>query len=490
MSEAMDPLMRLTEIFLVSDGFRMFKEYNRREAVELFIDVIQNPKIRHIAYTLLYSSSLGFVFRVARELFARKKIPSSFRTFLILKVVASDEEEIVRETILHRASLRKIFSAMHLPTKKFKNMEITNGKWRLFVDILDGKHEAIKKIKEGDIETLIELRIPAHRALQFINSERRAEYFRSLAEKWPEEFIRHMKLATRYLPIEEAKELKKKTLKKAKMSSELISMSKIEHLGEKEVISKEESYEKLRQESEKLLSEVSELGYTIVILIDASGSMSITTDFINEIRPILLMGGLAIEFRDVARDVTEMIKKGEYVYYSDGSTSITSAYLLALEKLAKTDKKAIFILISDMGHNTSADPQEYMWEQISKEIGVWGEQDKNKLCMDIRELLRRIRMYGHFLMLIPLGYIRPERYRQIFNVVLRKHEEATRETIRDIYLGIRQTIKLIEIRKKELEKIRRIRESLIPFKVKRGTIENVLIHNAEPPEPIIKTINY
>ena len=68
MSEAVDPLMRLTEIFLVSDGFRFFKEYNRREAVELFIDVIKDPKIRHIAYTLLYSSSLGFVYRVAKEL--------------------------------------------------------------------------------------------------------------------------------------------------------------------------------------------------------------------------------------------------------------------------------------------------------------------------------------------------------------------------------------------------------------------------------------
>jgi len=486
-SEAVDPLMRLTEIFLVSDGFRFFKEYNRREAVELFIDVIKDPKIRHIAYTLLYSSSLGFVYRVAKELLARRRIPSSFRTFLVLKIVSSDEDEIIRETILHRASLKRIFSMLHLPTRRFNGMEITNRKWRILVDILDGRHDAMWRIKRGDIETLMELRIPAHRALQFVCSERRAEYFRMLAEKWPEEFLRHMSLARRYLPREEIGELRKKTLEKAKISSELVSMSKIEHLGDKEVISKEESYEKLRQEFEKLLSEVSELGYTIIILIDASGSMSVTTDFINEIRPILMIGGIAIEFRNVARDITRMIKSGEYVYYSDGSTSITAAYLLALEKLAETDKKAIFILISDMGHNTAADPQEYVWEKIAKNIRILDEEDKNKLCMDIWELLKRIRTHGHFLILIPLGYIHSlGRCRRVFNVVLRKHDEATRETIRDIYLGIKQTIRLIEIRKKELEKIRRIRESLVPFRVERGTIERVLIHNAEPPEPKIR----
>jgi len=473
-------------MFIVSDRFSRFKEFRRDEAVELFVGAILDRKKRRLAYTLLYSSNLGFVYRVARKLAERGRIPSSFRTFFILKVISTPEEELIRETILHRGSLRRLFARMHLPARMFNNKEIANEKWLEFVDILDGKHEIMRLIKQGDIETLIRLRIPAHRALQFVHSDRRGDYFRALARAWPEEFIRHIKLAQRYLSKEEIESLRKSVLEKAKISGDLVSMSKIEHLSEKEVLSIKESYERIREEFGETLKKLSKMGYTIVILIDASGSMSVTSDFISEMKPILAMGGLSIEFRGVARDVTEIVKMGEYEYYAEGSTSITAGFLLALEKLGRIKRKGIFILVSDMGHNTGAEADEYIWEHISKSIRVESDEDKHRLCNDLQELLRRIRMHGHYLVLVPLGWIRRlESFRRLFNVVLKRHEEATRETIRDIYLGLKETIRLIEIRKRELERIRKVRESLIPFRVERGTIERVLLHNLEPPKPLL-----
>jgi len=378
LSESLEPDILSAKIvaYLAKKGF---SDVKRDAITETLIRFWKKPEWRDFVWLLHMKLPLSWIIRVVDRI---DRTNSSLRSAVIVKLLITPEEEILKEFVRHPAAFRKMFRRLALPKDKFKGKPVKNRKWLFIASLISGENEILKKIRSGDVETLLKYRVPAYIALQYvIKSNKVKEYFEALARRWPDEFIRHYDACVRYLGSDVAEELKKVALRKTKPEVVVTKKALEEHLMEKKILSKEEVEAMRRRLIKRIEDILSSYDVQPVVVVDLSGSMTVVAGLVNMLKDTIFRNIPAryVAFSDYAFDITEEVKSGAPLS-TGGSTSITAGLWFAKSIIEESGKKGLIILVSDLGHNTPCDeipedelkddPVELLWWMIRKGIIV------------------------------------------------------------------------------------------------------------------------